>query len=406
MMYCVLSIWLAMHASIASHSFGVRMLTQLVRLPLPSRSQLDAACATGQDFEKRRLAEMMRVPVLEKQLKRLNQAMDNLTQDQSERDDAAASETASVASLDASDGGLGNEGAGRDFAAAPTGLLRHTRLFRELQGNWQAYDAYARVSMAMATNQFLHALGYYCLQMFVAENHAPWPGFCCVMMLSCCAWLLVRLDVSVPPRTQTLVRVMNLAPEAIAILGISLLKSDSSKGVQDASDVLAPIAFALHMAWIAFIVNIARPVEFGSVALPINFRTVLYLDVFCWLQPPPAQAEAAPAAQEAPGPMHRQLSAVAEEPELRLHGWASQPELATADKALEEPPAGLRRAVSAGRVHANDSLRTQLCGLCSEAKEELEGDLRRWASDEVDDGGHARGVATRLRFRFHGIVED
>eukprot|EP00439_Symbiodinium_sp_Y106_P079861 s1897_g18.t1 len=40
MMYITLCIWLAMHASICSHSFCVRMLTQLVRLPIPSKDTL------------------------------------------------------------------------------------------------------------------------------------------------------------------------------------------------------------------------------------------------------------------------------------------------------------------------------------------------------------------------------
>lgn len=36
-LYFLLSIWLAMHASIAAHSFGVRLLTQFVRLPVPNK---------------------------------------------------------------------------------------------------------------------------------------------------------------------------------------------------------------------------------------------------------------------------------------------------------------------------------------------------------------------------------
>lgn len=47
MLYLFLTTWLAMHASVSCHSFTVRLLTQFVRLPLPSQLQLDAATARG-----------------------------------------------------------------------------------------------------------------------------------------------------------------------------------------------------------------------------------------------------------------------------------------------------------------------------------------------------------------------
>jgi len=49
--YLIMSVWLAMHASIAAHSFGVRLLTQFVRLPVPNQDQLDAARGFAQEYE-------------------------------------------------------------------------------------------------------------------------------------------------------------------------------------------------------------------------------------------------------------------------------------------------------------------------------------------------------------------
>ena len=37
-------------------------------------------------------------------------------------------------------------------------LLEHVQLYRRTQANWQSYDAYARVCMAMGTNQYLDTL--------------------------------------------------------------------------------------------------------------------------------------------------------------------------------------------------------------------------------------------------------
>jgi len=39
--FLIFSVWLAMHASIASHSIGVRLLTSYARLSIPSRKELD-----------------------------------------------------------------------------------------------------------------------------------------------------------------------------------------------------------------------------------------------------------------------------------------------------------------------------------------------------------------------------
>eukprot|EP00971_Amphidinium_carterae_P296272 5884990-Amphidinium_carterae.2 len=36
-LYLLLSIWLSLHASVAAHSYGVRLLTQFVRLPVPDK---------------------------------------------------------------------------------------------------------------------------------------------------------------------------------------------------------------------------------------------------------------------------------------------------------------------------------------------------------------------------------
>mmetsp|Transcript_38719 Transcript_38719/g.111180 ORF Transcript_38719/g.111180 Transcript_38719/m.111180 type:complete len:567 (-) Transcript_38719:109-1809(-) len=79
LLYFMLSVWLAMHASIASHSFEVRLLTQFVRLPIPSKEQIDAARFHAQDFEAKKSKEMFRVPVLSEMFRNFTNTMNNLT---------------------------------------------------------------------------------------------------------------------------------------------------------------------------------------------------------------------------------------------------------------------------------------------------------------------------------------
>lgn len=47
---------------------------------------------------------------------------------------------------------------------AQLSVLSHAaraRVFRDLQNNWQAHDAYARACLALGTYKLIHALAYY-----------------------------------------------------------------------------------------------------------------------------------------------------------------------------------------------------------------------------------------------------
>ena len=50
------------YASIASHSFGVRLRTRYVRLPIPNLNQIQSLTTKLSDFEKQGLSKMMRLP--------------------------------------------------------------------------------------------------------------------------------------------------------------------------------------------------------------------------------------------------------------------------------------------------------------------------------------------------------
>ena len=43
---------------------------------------------------------------------------------------------------------------------------KHVRVFRDLQNNWQAHDAYARACLALGTYKLTHALAYYTVAWF------------------------------------------------------------------------------------------------------------------------------------------------------------------------------------------------------------------------------------------------
>eukprot|EP00439_Symbiodinium_sp_Y106_P065548 s211_g10.t1 len=63
-MYLLLAVWLSMHASICSHSLGVRLLTRFVRLPVPGMQQMGGLNARLADYERQGVKNMLRVPVV------------------------------------------------------------------------------------------------------------------------------------------------------------------------------------------------------------------------------------------------------------------------------------------------------------------------------------------------------
>lgn len=60
--YLLLAVWMSMHASIASHSFGVRLLTRFVRLPIPGAQELRDLTFKFKDFEKKGVASLLQLP--------------------------------------------------------------------------------------------------------------------------------------------------------------------------------------------------------------------------------------------------------------------------------------------------------------------------------------------------------
>eukprot|EP00927_Polykrikos_kofoidii_P047487 TRINITY_DN41670_c0_g1_i1.p1 TRINITY_DN41670_c0_g1~~TRINITY_DN41670_c0_g1_i1.p1 ORF type:complete len:1158 (+),score=153.49 TRINITY_DN41670_c0_g1_i1:146-3619(+) len=51
MAHCLIAIWLSMHGALASHSLGVKVLTQAIRVPLPKSEELKRAAARLNEYE-------------------------------------------------------------------------------------------------------------------------------------------------------------------------------------------------------------------------------------------------------------------------------------------------------------------------------------------------------------------
>eukprot|EP00927_Polykrikos_kofoidii_P078097 TRINITY_DN7496_c0_g3_i1.p1 TRINITY_DN7496_c0_g3~~TRINITY_DN7496_c0_g3_i1.p1 ORF type:complete len:1037 (-),score=176.94 TRINITY_DN7496_c0_g3_i1:40-3150(-) len=289
--YFLISIWLAMHASVSAHSFGVRMLTQFVRLPVPDDKQMDDARGLATEFETAGIWEMLKFPVLRQQLRKLTAAVDRGRVDPPQ-EEAAQGETDAASS----EGDSSSAGGGKDSQFSPAAALKHVKLYRQLQSNWQAYDAYARVSLAMGMNQFCLALGYYTVGLCVAENQTHVPAICCAVIFAHASWLLLRLDLYLPRLLLNLVFLLLVSPPLLAVLclNVQLVGEETvlrrRMGERDYTDFIVPVIFFLNLVWVALSLKLAWADETNAkVALPRRYRSVLYLDVFGTLSGTPEE---------------------------------------------------------------------------------------------------------------------
>merc|ERR1719379_2902713 len=64
-LYLLMTVWLSMHASISSHSFGVRLLCRYIRLPLPGAGVMSELTNKLAEYENE-AKTMFRVPFLQR----------------------------------------------------------------------------------------------------------------------------------------------------------------------------------------------------------------------------------------------------------------------------------------------------------------------------------------------------
>jgi len=296
--YLLLAVWLSMHASIAAHSFGVRLLTRFVRLPIPSLRQMDALRSQLKDYEKQGVANLLRLPFQDKQewtqrgddddrsfphsaagsASGLGQssASASMPRVASSYLKTAGGDSSSSASMPVIGGrpesfgpsadviGRAGQDGGLGFAGAPAGprrqeqnllaeeaehplggedLLkglrgaqpeRHVQLFRQLQAKWQCYDAYCRVCMGLGVNQILQGLSYYCICHTLVENRSPTTGYALVAIFQCTTVALAVLDLAGLNRREIVVI------QVIGIMPCALTAWGIAHGRRDERGVMDP----------------------------------------------------------------------------------------------------------------------------------------------------------------------
>jgi len=299
LLYMLLALWLAMHASVVAQGSCARLLTQFVRLPIPTWDELEACRTYGASFEAQGVAEQLRVPFVQPLFEgqQISQAPvpARPTEQRETRLGVAQSASGYVShgSVAGSNAAAQEavdpwklERSGRDIyelKPSPVADLRHVELVRRAAVYYQSYDAFARLSLSFGMNQLFLAIMYFCFGYVGIQDGAPLPAtFVAIVMV---AMILLHLELDwTPTKDQQKVSYLLVlgGPCCTAIAIWSWIMWNVSGSLL--TNAVLPFAYASHGLWLWWMIHTSGIVHLnnGSV-LPLKFRAVLYLDVFGWM---------------------------------------------------------------------------------------------------------------------------
>jgi len=291
--FLLLSMWLAMQAAVAAQSYEARLLTQLVRLPIPSWNEIEACRTYGSDFERVDKKQMVRVPFLNQEslvkpaeIARPHQEENESTEDTPGLFPHPAPSTAEEESHEAycDPWGLERGGAEIEELGCKTGpsiaQLRHVKIARHAMIYWQTFDAFARVSLNIGVNQLLLAMSYYIIGYTMVEVGCWMAATYGIILMSALTETLTRLDMSLSLwEFRFLQALIILGPSMSCVAGYHW--TYGSEESSNTAETLIVSAFATHGIFLGIMSHFSRiKRQDNGAMLPVGFRSVLYLDVF------------------------------------------------------------------------------------------------------------------------------
>lgn len=284
--YLFLAVWFSLRASVAAQAGSTRLLTQFVRLVIPSWNQIEAMRTYGRSAEGLAPQKLLRVPFSER-LKAFWRGSPKEEEGQpdlescrgEENDDGAADPWA-----------LERKGESiYELQARPTRDLRHVDITRRAAVHWQGYDAFTRVSMTFGTCHLLYAIMYYCLGYILVEDAEVLGAYFVAAMMAGAIAMLLSLDLSLTGRefvkTQGLVY---CGPFMSCIAAYFWCRDvDPNDWGKRVSMLVLPFAYLSHFLVLRQLLAFVNISELSNgMQMPVRWRAVLYLDVFGWLPKP------------------------------------------------------------------------------------------------------------------------
>lgn len=252
MFYLLMSIWLALHASISAQTYQVRCLTQWLRLPIPSAKEVAEGATTLERYETD--GGLLRVPVLGK-------------------------------GNDKSNGVIGTDvrnSTRHDLTTEWQLFTSHFTLFNMLHRMWQAHESYARVCMCIGMNHFLKAMSYFSLAVYGIELGTPWSGWAFTAIFLSAAVIHARMNLNLSSVESFSMTALVVLPAFFFSIAVAVVMTGTTSPIPEAQKyelgpcILACVGIIGHIGWILFFMHQTKSDLNG---LPVKFSTVWCIDV-------------------------------------------------------------------------------------------------------------------------------
>eukprot|EP00440_Ansanella_granifera_P040274 gb/GFBE01043682.1/.p1 GENE.gb/GFBE01043682.1/~~gb/GFBE01043682.1/.p1 ORF type:complete len:1139 (+),score=284.99 gb/GFBE01043682.1/:1-3417(+) len=293
-LYLLMAVWLAMHASIVAQCSAVRLLTQFIRLPIPSWAELQDMRTFAQTYEHLDTQQMMRFPFT-------GHAKAEDIPPKGAEGNAPFGAAFGSSKPSPTVGALPDKHAAEraidpwlkeahahdrqglyELMHMPVATRRHIHLARRASSQYQAFDAFTRTALSFGSHQLLSAVGYYVLGYCSIQDGAPWPAFCVAAIMVASSMTIAQLDFSMTRREQATARLLLMSGPLLSAV-MAWARAVRLPCVDYLVLVCTPLASLAHASWLVFSLKVLGVEKQNNGAmLPMKFRAVLYLDVFGW----------------------------------------------------------------------------------------------------------------------------
>jgi len=305
-LFLLMSVWFAISAVITAQTFAVRLLTQWLRLPVPSRSDISRAAATAADYEKQNASSLLRVPLVSN----TNPATSSSTsqppvpgpispagrlRQSASTGDLSSLQHARSTEEQESYPRMINPVLGQMFATEYPNFVEHFHLYRYLQEHWAGYDAYARVCMVVGSAQLVSVIGYMGLAWYVAD-HSRWGGGVFTVLMMVFGLIHARMNLLLSRKELLMLGAFQIAGPLVGGVATVFYYAESSGLFKTLTLWLAPLAFLFHLLTIVFYLALGSE---QTGALPTKYSTVVSIDVLgLWEEDQDHQSE-----EDSPAPL-------------------------------------------------------------------------------------------------------
>jgi hypothetical protein len=278
-LFLMMSVWFSIYALITAQTFAVRLLTQWLRLPVPSREDISKAAATAADYERLKASSLFRIPIVSSSEQAASSSDGNISpvgaRIRGSNSVGGRASTSRTSEEEESYPKMINPALERMFAKDYRSFVEHFHLFRYLQDHFAGYDAYSRVCMVVGSAQLVSVIGYMGVAWYVTD-HGRWGGAIFTILMIVFGIVHARMNLLLSRKELIALTIFQIAGPLTGCVAALVQFADVDQLYTKVTAWLVPVAFLFHLLSVTFYLALGSEKN-GS--LPTKYSTVVSIDV-------------------------------------------------------------------------------------------------------------------------------